>query len=440
MSVTVIQQPTTPNVAYTKLPFVVSGSGTTSNPQYSYVMDVYESGSTSLISRQLCIPNPFGVAVFEPSTIIQGNLQNDEFWKITGSISPINSVKTFDLRFGEAYGTSTSSSVTVYTGSTSNYLQIFPGTVDINGGSYNFNTGSFISQSGGNTYLSNSPNYSPLTGTPPRATKQQISILANSSDYLTVTTLKDTDATPNSMEIIGYRIQNGFITGSPVQVNITIPAGTTNSSFSTFGVGPQNLAATSSAWSASLADPNGINIYQSNSDTGEFVVFINDKWDGVVPSSAFNYGVFSLIGYPTRPCNDEYTRFAWINKLGFWDYYNVYNPIQRSSELTKDNVNIPKLDYSSTLSPYDITSRGITNYFTDYSDSYQITTEYLDQRFSTWLEELLESPSVYIQKQDEFVPVIITDSSYIANTNQSRQKLFQYTITFTPAKGRELFI
>ena len=145
MAVTVIQKPTTPNAAYTKLPFVVSGSGTTSNPQYSYVMDVYESGSSTLLSRQFTVPNPAGVGVFEPSTIIQGNLQFDNFWKITGSLDPENAVKTFDLKFGEAYGTSISSSVTVYAGSTSNYVKIFPGTVDSNEGAYNFNTSSFLS-------------------------------------------------------------------------------------------------------------------------------------------------------------------------------------------------------------------------------------------------------------------------------------------------------
>ena len=49
MAVSLIQQPTSPNGAYTRLLYVASGSVTTSNPQYQYVMDVYESGSSDRI-------------------------------------------------------------------------------------------------------------------------------------------------------------------------------------------------------------------------------------------------------------------------------------------------------------------------------------------------------------------------------------------------------
>jgi len=436
MSVTVIQQPTTPNAAYTKLPFVVSGSGTTSNPQYSYVMDVYEKGGTTLLSRQFTVPNPAGVGVFEPSTIIQGNLQFDYFWKVSTPTAPTSSVKVFDLRFGEAYGTSTSSSVTIYTGSISNYLQVFPGTVDPNEGSYNFNTSSILLPESGAMYFTNSPNFYPISGS--QTTLEQEVMYINSTDWGSITMLKDTDPSPSGMATAGYKIESGSISTNLVP-NITMYFEFVDGrrEFNTLPVGPQNLALTSSAWSASIADPNGINTYQFFGDAGSFIVLLVDKWDGTKPG--LGYGEYSNVKYLPKPCNtQEYTRFAWINKYGFWDYYNIYNPLKRSSEVQRNTVELPRVDYSSNLSPYNINSRGSLQYYTDYDDTYTIDTNYIGQDFNTWLEQLLDSPSVYIQRGDEFVPVIITNSSYTALTNENRQKLFNYTITFRPAKGRNL--
>ena len=71
MAVSITQQPTSPNAAYTSLLYVVSGSGTTTNPQYSYVMDIYESGSAVRLNRYTQIPNPEGVATFNPYVLTE---------------------------------------------------------------------------------------------------------------------------------------------------------------------------------------------------------------------------------------------------------------------------------------------------------------------------------------------------------------------------------
>ncbi len=43
---------------------------------------------------------------------------------------------------------------------------------------------------------------------------------------------------------------------------------------------------------------------------------------------------------------------------------------------------------------------------------------------------MLESPSVFVQSGDNFLPVVITNGSYVHNTNKRSQKTFQYDITF----------
>jgi len=57
---------------------------------------------------------------------------------------------------------------------------------------------------------------------------------------------------------------------------------------------------------------------------------------------------------------------------------------------------------------------------------------------ANYLEELLDSPEVFVQQDDEFVPVVINNQSYISNQSTARNKLFQYTIEFSPANGRDL--
>ena len=51
MSYTVTQKATTPNAAYTRLIYTVSGSSKVSQPQFSYLVDIYESGSTDRLQR-----------------------------------------------------------------------------------------------------------------------------------------------------------------------------------------------------------------------------------------------------------------------------------------------------------------------------------------------------------------------------------------------------
>ena len=80
MAVSIISQPTTPNVTGTKLVYTVSGSDI-SHPQYSYVLDVYLSGSTDLLTRQFQIPNANGVAEFQPSGIFNSYLSMITFGK-----------------------------------------------------------------------------------------------------------------------------------------------------------------------------------------------------------------------------------------------------------------------------------------------------------------------------------------------------------------------
>lgn len=428
MAVTVLNQPTTPNATKTKLVYTISGTNK-NQPQFQYVTDIYLSGSSELLTRLYTYPNLTGNGVVEVAKILDDNLDYDRYWKITGSTEPNQSVKTFDIRFGEAYGTSISSSITIYTGSTPNYLEVFPAIVDANEGSFNFDTGSFGNVSQSNAFLTNCP----AAVTPDGVPNGEYAYLVNSTDYMTLTILKENAFTPASINVVGGKVQNGnFTSYTTSTITLSSPQG----EFNTIGLGPQNLADYSGSWSTGIANGD-INVYYTTNDPGGIVVFINDKWDGIAGNfTAVSNIRLSGIKQPLKQCSDEYTRFAFINNYGFWDYYNIYNPLRRVTDVDRKIYDKSNVNYSSTISTYDISNRGETQYNTGYSDRYVITTEYIDKATADWLTELMDSPEVFIQENGDFIPVVITNTSYDWNMNENRQKLFQYNIEFKYANQR----
>ena len=460
MAVSIISQPTTPNVTGTKLVYTVSGSDIT-HPQYNYVLDIYLSGSTVRLDRQFQVPNSNGVAEFQPSSIFNSYLSYDNFWKInqedsgTGSIgNPINAVKTFNVKAGEAYGTSTSSSLTIYTGSSDNYIQLFPGTLDPKGtdtvlnAGYNFNSGSF-----GDIPFASSSRSNLLTNYP---TQQyaggwiEDTQFFTKADYGTVTQYNNTE--PSSSQAIAGIVVQGFLnTGdnrTAVKTDSLVPGAFNyeyfNQAFFTWGIGPQNLS----------------NVLDSDTSTYEWREYIDqgtineidinapgrDDTRYFIRDNVFNNRVYqqNLLGSEnedslTVPLNTEYVQFAFINQFGFYDYYDCFQPLKRTSNAQKKIVSLPKVDYSGQVSTYDIETGGGKVFYEESFDTYTITTDWLGESISNWLKELLDSPEVYIRQGDDYVPIVITNTKYENNNSEARNKLFQYTIEFKPSNGRDLY-
>ena len=156
-------------------------------------------------------------------------------------------------------------------------------------------------------------------------------------------------------------------------------------------------------------------------------------WNYVDVSISSSYGTETYRYEASDETHREKTRFAFVNKLGAWDYYNNYNPVRQRIEVSREQYTAPRVDYSSLTSTYDISRRGRNDYHNSTDDQFTVDTDLLDKTNANWLEELIESPEVYIQRNGEFIPIIITDTSYTSNTNQARQKQFKYTINFKPS-------
>ena len=501
MAITITQQPTSPNAAYTRLPYVVSGSTNTTQPQFEYVMDVYESGSASLITRVTQTINPVGVSVFDPSFILQGQLSKDV--PPTSAITEVTqSAKTFDLKFGEQYGTSISSSVTVYPNAVTSSIAVIPAVVDsIQENSFNLNTAYVLGESSSAEYWLPeyfdlpTPNSDHILTNDPYLLNRQFTNKFNpgetlwsfkpigADDYESVSVFNNQPpyGIPSGSLLLGVQsllqtvivelgdINNVQLFSGRVYSKVPIfnalgPAfvsGSLEGFITTIGTGPKNLydVPMRNGLTGSLGTGSFGQVMEENPDWARYTITLAFSTD-TYPYTTVNetdlqyyynekYNIYdfpfgspeqqpnvqrtkSATNYPQKTCDDK-IRFAFLNKWGVWDYYSIYNPVRRSSNIQRESVTLPQLNYSGTDTTFNINRRGQLDYYTNVKDRFVVETQQIDQVVATWLEELFESPSVFVQKGDDFIPVIITNTSYVENNSTPRNKTFTYTIEFEPA-------
>ena len=155
MAITIRQEPTVPNMANANLLWEVT-SNQVNQAQFQYVLDIYESGSATLLQRIKQQPNPSSKGVFDLGTILPTYLESDNVWTAAPFSLSTECNKDFIIKFGEEYGTSPSSSVTLYDGAGSAgdpnvtgsaFYTITDGLVEPNSGDWNFASSTYYSGS-----------------------------------------------------------------------------------------------------------------------------------------------------------------------------------------------------------------------------------------------------------------------------------------------------
>ena len=377
MAITINQEPTYPNGTYTNLLYSVSSNFVTSS-QFQYVMDVV-SGS-QVLTRIKQYPNPAGSAIFDPSRIMNDYLEYDPYFKDeawTNDLYPL--VQTFEIKFGEEYATSISSSVVLYNGNdvtgspavTGTPAEVFPLVIDPNNGSsYNWEASSSL------IYLTDRPDGTPVDP---------------QNDYMS------------------FNAYNG-------------------------GIGTQRLRV--DELNASGTQVNFRDIVMSS---GQFAT-INYPQQFMQPETVsfrVSLGGTTIATYPAADtCHWDRVNFVFINNYGVWDSYGVNLPQRKTTNLKRESLTKPFVDYSSFTSAYDVTRRGKELYNVSYEDDYEVVTDWLDEATAEWLTQMIESPEVYVRQGNNPIPIIITNTSYEHNTNRRGQKLFQYTIQYQLANSR----
>ena len=446
MAITINQQPTSPNMSNNDLLYVLS-SALISQPQYQYVADVFISGSSTLVQRIKQQPNPSGKAVFNVGQILTANLESDNVWKTDVFTTSTNCNKNFIVRFGEQYGTSVSSSVTLYTGVSpqaagepaktgSEYYVITDGLVDYPDATTDFNFSS------GSYYFEELVDDIPFTHSFALSTAPKTQSLRE-GDYATISFYNgnadgEADSTQaqdifsmqvSQFDINGVSGTNQVITssilrGTPasgiIWSNPTVVDSQTNqTTLVHLPVGYQNLTDNGVVW---------------DSDVAYYTIIVHPQaTDGFTNED----GVWDSLRYNINSGNCDYSgqRFAWKNEFGVWDYYNFTLQSDESNSVERlgfEKTNIP-YNTSTTSATFNVAERGNTQFVNKITRRQNANSDWLTQAEADWLKELFFSTNVFVQVGSDFQPVVITSAEQVSKTNPRSQKNFQYQIEFEPA-------
>jgi len=447
MAIVIQQQPTSPGMVNSDVIFEVS-STVSGQPQYQYVMDIYESGSATRLQRIKQQPNPYGYGVFNVGQILKSYVSSDDVWKTQLFATSSNANMDFRVLFGEEYGTSLSSSITLYNGisvtagdpakSGSNFYTFTNGLVDpYDAVNWNFASASYYtaaSASVPSTYNHNNV----LTNA---ANTQSI----NDGDYFTFSFYNGNfdNSALYAQDIFYVQIQWYNSAGSVIQnddlgYNTTATGGGPRPNFTDLwsdggvydtqnsgtrlihvGVGPQNLE------DAGFTIPTNWAYYR--------VLVTGQSDDGLENSN----GVFATRWFTkaTGECAYNGVRFAWKNEFGVWDYYTF--TLQSDSNFTIERQayeqSFVNFSTATTSVTYDKSRRGSRQFYNALNNVKTANSNWLSQTDADWLRELFFSANVYIQDGTDMKPVVINSANLTEKTNPRTQKNFQYLIEFSPA-------
>lgn len=442
MAILIQQSPTTPNMANNTLVFSVTSSQVTQS-QFQFVADLTYSGSNTVLQRVKQQANPNARAVFDFGSIITNYLSEDEVWKTAKFATASNSAKRFNVRFGEQYGTSVSSSVTLYTGnanitgspavSASNYIYIANGLVDPNDKvNWNFASQSYFQAvttptASLTTRFEHALTYAPITKSVQSTEYETISVFNGNfddsstlaQDVYVLQVLQYSGSTLISSSLTYNTVGNG---GGPRTAISNVWSGVYNSQTSGtqllyVGVGPLNLSSAGTPISASATSYVVRGVMQSAASTAN-------------TSSWFFNRTYNIEG---PSCGYDGVRFAWKNQFGVWDYYTFTLNTDKAFTIERSTYEQSFVPFGdNTPITYNKQRRGTVNYYNQPTQTQVANSDWLDQDTADWLKELFFSANVFYQDGNDFYPVVITSADVTEKTNP-RNPLFQYTIQFQVA-------
>jgi hypothetical protein len=446
MAVSLQQFPTSPNIVDNNLVYLCTSTQVT-QPQFQFVVDIKDE-SNVLIQRVKQQPNPSSKGVFDLGNILPTQLgPTDEAWKTTTPQTNSFSGGDFNIYFGEEYGTSTSSSVTLYNGAGSpgdpavtQPTQIFfllDGVVNPNElVNWNWASGSkyqpedplddvtFTHQFGLTNFDTNSVregDYHTLSilrgnldGNGDNPNSAQDVFAATYRQYDSSGALLDTD--------ILYDTFTGLRTAQTQFWSDVYTSQSEATRLVHYPAGPQNLE---DVGVPILADTAYYTVTFNAQATDTFV-----NPDGVWGEYRFNI--------TTANCGYDGVRFAYKNSYGVWDYYNFSLAETTVANVQRQEYKQSFVDFSNTDNSVDYSKsrRGRNNYYNAVDKQHTANSDYLTQVDADNLRELFFSTDVYVQEGATFLPVVINNAEVTEKTNPRSQKLFRYTVEYQYANGQ----
>jgi hypothetical protein len=437
MSITLHQQPTTPNGAFADLIWVASSTNQ-NQPQFQFVATIQASGSANSITLKQQ-PNTSGYGVFNMGSIASTLLEYDGVWKTQKMATSSLSGLTLLTTFSEEYGTSTSSSVSIVNTITGSQVYIIPAVVQPDAGYWNLPSSNYYTASLSANITAESYSFQHALSNSP------VSQSIRDNEYQTIGIFN------GNFDNNGTHAQDIYY----VQVNVYNTTGSNIQNFGWFNIesnagGPRQSA--NEEWGdVYLTQTDGTKLLyvaagpQNFADAGNTLnaswsYYSVSVWGQESAGIESNTGRYAQYWFTkqTPECGYTGTRFAFINELGVWDYYTFPFADTINDSMTRSEYTQTFVDYSTNFGgvAYNASRRGAKVFNQDYQQDRVAESGFLTQEEADWLRELVESPEVFIQSGATFLPVVITNTSFTFKTNPRTQKLYRLTLTYKMANQK----
>ena len=383
MAITILQEPQKFTPAYNEQWFVAT-TNNQAQANFKFVVDIVFLGDvtyTRRIKRNI-YPGSTNKLVIDVHRIIENYLTDDIDLNLDEVKNNGNSWKGYIIRIGEEYGTTP----TVYANLAQSKI-ILAWNAAIGFEQFaTYSSGTCLLGSSGSTFLTNSPS------------EQNVSIDEKGWLYMIQ---NPNGQTFSQAEVKTY---NGNTLVQTVLIN-----------------NPYNAVSSSGHCFLRMpASPASLNLIPS--------VSLNAGSQPIVDNNITRYTIRTLdTGIPNNGssvtktynivsnCSDHTKyRLHFLNRLGGFDSFSFIKGSQISDQINKANYKKPKGELRGNSFGYSISDRLTTQYQTEVKTTYQINSDWLTDEESEWLRELLSSPIIFWEKDNNLIAINITDVNYIA--------------------------
>lgn len=413
MAITINQWPVGGSIitmAHNPVEFVVTSTNT-AQQNFKYIADLtWTSGTTAV--RYIQGANPInGKCRFDFSSVLRNVVTFDPPVNATNDFyNCVNSYSTIYVKFGEQYGPT--SGITNYENLATDGMYICNACLPIDRW-WNLGDplGNYAIQSNKALFLTDVPRGTQSNG---------VNICYNDLHYLYFLQ----DGTNDNVYQVKFVLYKNNIAWNTIYWEC--PNTITNiKNVVRVGVGPKNLQDSGS-------ELNYITFQTPSIDEDvEYysVQLIDDKSNPLTEEFWFNIECECAWESPYRLC--------FLNKLGGYDFFNFSWNSKKTSSYQKSFFERKAWNWNNGLVEYNSHNRGKVQYSTIGTDKLQLTSQWITEEQSTWLEELISSPDVYIidNTNGQLTSVSVTDTSYDYKTLEYDQ-LFNLTVTLEFAFNR----
>jgi len=396
-------------MAHNPIEFVVSSTNT-AQQNFKYICDLtWTSGTTTVRYIQGADPTN-GLCRFDFSSVLRNVVTFNPPTSTTNNfVDCFDSYKTFYVAFGEQYGPT--SGITTYTNLATDGMYIWNACLPIDRWwNANSPTSPYITFDVASKFL---------TDIPTRKQENPIKVCYSDWHYLYFLQDNSTD------DVNNVRINTLDSNGTPLHSLFWDTAYNATHNVQRFGCGPANLqnAGTELGFAATGSPP----YFTTNVDKYSVQLF-DDKGNALTEEIWFQ--VECECGW------ESHYRLCFLNKLGGYDFFNFGWNSKKTSSYQKSFYERKAWNWDGVQVQYNSSNRGKVQYSTIGTDQLQLTSGWITEEQSTWLEELISSPDVYIiDNTGVLTAVTVKDTQYDYKTLEYDQ-LFNLTVTLEFAFNR----